>query len=249
MLTTLCLLFCLQSYHQNKKHYCREFSIARKAASGSQQNKRFKILSTLRDRIVDGYYPQGGRLVESELAKEFQVSRPMLRELLAELETQGLVEKKRNRGAMVRRIDTESLIEIMEIREVLEGLCARLAAQKSKPEDWFDLEEAFGERAEKMVKNLEFENYLTLVADFRERMVDAAHNKELSKLIYSLFAKITVVQRRVAILPGRIGEAIKEHREVLKAIMSGDPKKAEAAKRKNLRTARHYLIKYKTWVL
>lgn len=183
------------------------------------------------------------------MAKEFQVSRPMLRELLAELETQGLVEKKRNRGAMVRRIDTESLIEIMEIREVLEGLGARLAAQKSKREDWFDLEEAFGERAEKMVKNLEFENYLTLVADFRERMVDAAHNKELSKLIYSLFAKITVVQRRVAILPGRIGEAIKEHREVLKAIMSGDPKKAEAAKRKNLRTARHYLIKYKTWVL
>ena len=223
--------------------------IARRAANASQQQKRAKVLSTLRDRIVDGYYPQGIRLVESELANEFQVSRPMLRELLAELETQGLVEKKRNRGTMVRRVDTESLVEIMEIREVLEGLCARLAAQKSKPEDWRDLEEAFGERAEKMVKNLEFENYLKLVADFRERMVKASNNKELSKLIYSLFAKITIVQRRIAILPGRIGEAIKEHREVLKAIMSGDPAKAEKAKRKNLRTARQYLVRYKTWVL
>jgi DNA-binding GntR family transcriptional regulator len=173
----------------------------------------------------------------------------MLRELLAELENQGLVERKRNRGAIVRRVDTESLVEIMEIREVLEGLCARLAAQKSKPADWRDLEQAFGERAEKMVKNLEFENYLNLVAEFRERMVEASHNKELSKLIYSLFAKITIVQRRIAILPGRIGEAIKEHREVLKAIMSGDPKKAEEAKRKNLRTARQYLVKYKAWVL
>jgi DNA-binding GntR family transcriptional regulator len=223
--------------------------IVRRAPNGSKQNKRSKILSTLRDRIVDGYYPQGVRLVESELANEFQVSRPMLRELLAELETQGLVEKKRNRGTMVRRVDTESLLEIMEIREVLEGLCARLAAQKSKPEDWRDLEEAFGERAEKMVKNLEFENYLNLVAEFRDRMVEASHNKELSKLIHSLFAKITIVQRRIAILPGRIGEAIKEHREVLKAIISGDPRKAEEAKRKNMRTARHYLMKYKTWVL
>lgn len=198
---------------------------------------------------MDGYYPQGVRLVENDLAGEFQVSRPMLRELLAELETQGLVERKGRRGAMVRRVDTESLVEIMEIREVLEGLCARLAAQKSKPEDWRDLKEAFGERAEKMVKNLEFENYLNLVAEFRERMVEAAHNKELSKLIYSLFAKITIVQRRIAILPGRIEEAIKEHREVLKAIMSGEPKKAEEAKRKNMRTARQYLVRYKTWVL
>ena len=223
--------------------------MAKRRANGSQQNKRSKVLTTLRDRIVDGYYPQGIRLVESELANEFQVSRPMLRELLAELETQGLVEKKRNRGTMVRRVDTESLVEIMEIREVLEGLCARLAAQKSRPEDWRDLEEAFGERAEKMVKNLEFENYLSLVAELRERMVEASHNKELSKLIYSLFAKITIVQRRIAILPGRIGEAIKEHREVLKAIMSGDPKRAEEAKRRNMRTARQYLVKYKTWVL
>jgi DNA-binding GntR family transcriptional regulator len=221
----------------------------KKIAKGSQQNKRSRILSTLRDRIVDGYYPQGVRLIESELAKEFQASRPMLRELLAELEAQGLVERKPNRGSMVRRVETESLIEIMEIREVLEGLCARLAAQKSKPEDWRDLEEAFGEHAEKMVKNHEFENYLKLLADFRGRMVEASHNKELSKLIYSLFAKITIVQRRIAILPGRMGEAIKEHKEVLKAIMSGDAEKAEEAKRKNLRTARQYLIKYKNWVL
>jgi DNA-binding GntR family transcriptional regulator len=88
-----------------------------------------------------------------------------------------------------------------------------------------------------------------LVADFRERMVKASRNKELTKLIYSLFAKITIVQRRVVILPGRMEQAINEHREVIRAIKSGDPEKAEEAKRKNLRTARQYLIKYKSWVL
>lgn len=219
------------------------------AINASKKSKRSNVLRTLRDRIVDGYYPQGLKLVENELANEFKVSRPMLREILAELENQGLVEKKPNRGTMVRRVDTESLLEIMEIREVLEGLAARLAAQKSRPEDWRDLEEVFGEKAESMVDHLEFENFLGLVAEFRERMVKASHNRELSKLIYSLFAKITIVQRRVVILPGRMKQSIDEHRAVLKAIMSGDPDKAEEAKRENLRTARQYLTKYKSWVL
>lgn len=221
----------------------------RKASKVARQTKRSKILNTLRERIVDGYYPQGLKLVEHELAQEFQVSRPMLREMMADLENQGLVERRPNRGAMVRRVDKESLLEIMEIREVLEGLCARLATKKSKPQDWQDLQRVFGESAEKMVKNHEFENFLNLVAEFRERMVEASGNKELAKLIHSLFAKITIVQRRIVILPGRMEEAIKEHREVLRAIISGDPVTAEDAKRKNLRNATEYLSKYKTWVL
>lgn len=203
----------------------------------------------MRDRIVDGRYPQGLKLVENDLVNEFQVSRPMLREVLAELENQGLVERKPNRGATVRRIDTGSLMEIMEIREVLEGLCARLAAKNSRPEEWKDLEEAFGKRAERMVRDHEFENYLGLVAEFRERMVKASGSKELARLTYSLFEKITIVQRRIVILPGRMEAAIKEHREVIKAIMSGNPVKAEETKRRNLRNAREYLEKYKSWVL
>jgi len=181
--------------------------------------------------------------------EEFQASRSMLREMMLELEKQGLVQKKPNHGAMVRRIDNESLLEIMEIREVLEGLCVRLATQKSTPQYWQDLQHAFGEEADKMVKNFEFDKYLNLVADFRERMVKASGNTELAKLIHSFFAKITIVQRRIAILPGRMEEAIKEHREVLQAIISGDPAKAEEAKRTNLRNARQCLMKYKNWIL
>lgn len=211
--------------------------------------KRAKVLETLRERIVEGFYPQGMKLIEQQLAEEFSVSRPLLREILADLESQGLVEKKPNRGAMVRRVDSDSLLEIMEIREVLEGLAARLAARHSKPEDWDDLEKSFGEAAENMVENNEFEQFLALVATFRERMVKASKSEELSKQIYSLFAKITIVQRRVVILPGRMGQAIDEHRAVLKALKAGDEEEAERAKRLNLKSAREYLNKYKTWVL
>ena len=80
-------------------------------------------------------------------------------------------------------------------------------------------------------------------------MVAAAQSEELSKLIISMYAKIQIVQRRIVILPGRINQAITEHREVLKAIMEGNPEKAEKMKRLNMKNARECLEKYKTWVL
>jgi DNA-binding GntR family transcriptional regulator len=211
--------------------------------------KRAEVMDIVRERIVDGQYPQGVKLTEQHLVEEFKISRPLLREILADLESQGLVERKPNRGAVVRRVDSNSLLEIMEIREVLEGLAARLAARNSKPEDWKELEKAFGEPAEKLVREKEFDKFLDLVADLREHIVKAARNEELTKLIYSLFAKITIVQRRVVILPGRMKQGIQEHREVIKAIMSGDENAAEQRKRENLKSATEYLTKYKKWVL
>ena len=80
-------------------------------------------------------------------------------------------------------------------------------------------------------------------------MVAAARSEELSRLIISMYAKIRVVQRRIVILPGRIQQAIEEHRAVLKAIMEGDPDKAERMKRLNMQKARECLEKYKKWVL
>ena len=215
----------------------------------AKQNKRASVFAVLRDQIIDGHYPQGVKLIEQDLAQELGVSRPMLREILGELESYGLVEKLRNKGTMVRRIDSRSLLEIMEIREVLEGLAARLAAQKSKPSDWRDLEKEFGEPFEQMVKNLDFEKYLDFIAYFRERMVKAAQSEELSKLIIPIYAKIRIVQRRIVILPERMQQAIKEHRAVLKAIIEGNPEKAEQKKRINMKNARDCLEKYKTWVL
>ena len=206
-------------------------------------------MATLRDRIVDGEYPQGVKLVEQDLAREFGISRPALREILVDLESQGLVEKRPNKGTVVRWVDAKSLLEIMGMREVLEGLAASLAAQRTTADEWRDLEAELAKPFSQMVENLEYDRYLSLITRFRERMVQAAQNEELSRQIYSLYAKIMIVQRRIVILPGRIQEAMEEHRQVLKAIMEGDAEKAEAKKRLNIRNARTWLEKYKKWVV
>jgi DNA-binding GntR family transcriptional regulator len=128
-------------------------------------------------------------------------------------------------------------------------LAARLATENSEPEDWEDLQEAFGEPCEKIVQELRYEDYLALITEFRKRMVEKAGSAELSKLIDSIYAQIRIVQRRVIILPERIQKGMAEHREVLEAIMAGDPEKAELMKRRNLRSAREHLKRYQKWIL
>ena len=213
------------------------------------RNSTTEIVHLLRERIIDRQIPPGVKLVERDLCDEFGVSRSIVRDVLADLESQGLVEKKPNRGRIVRMVDQGSLFEILEIREVLEGLAARSAAENTRSEDWLDLQEEFGQPCEEIVQNLEFEKYLDLITRFRKRMVEAAQNEELSKLIDSIYAKIRIVQRRVIILPGRIEKGMQEHREVLNALINGDPDEAERLKRINIRSAREYLRSFQKWVL
>lgn len=223
--------------------------LAKKSSKNNNQESREKILTILRQRISDRQLPPGVKLTEQELSSEFGVSRTAIRQVLAELEKQDLVERIPNKGTVVRKVDPDSLIEIYEIREVLEGLAARLAAQNSSPEDWEDLYREFGEPCEHMVENLLFEEYLALITQLRQRMVEKAQSRELSKLIDSIYVKIRIVQRRVIILPGRIQKGMMQHREVLKALMEGDPDKAEQMKRRNLQSAREDLLKYQNWIL
>ena len=214
-----------------------------------RKKSRREIFTELSKRITDREIPQGAKLIEQDLSSEFGVSRSVIRVVLTELEVQGLVKKLPNKGTVVCKIDPESLFEILEIREVLEGLAARLAARKSEAIEWKDLEKKFGESGERLVKNEQYEEYLSLITEFRKRTVKAAQNEELSILINSIYAKIRTVQRRIIILPGRIENGIIEHREVLKAIMKGDSAMAEEMKRKNLRSALEYLKKFEKWVL
>lgn len=206
------------------------------------------MLKTLRERIAEGEYLPGSKLLEKELADEFGISRQMAREMLLDLEYRGLVQKEPNKGAVVRRIAPESLFQLMEIRVVLEGLAARLAAQNGNPEEWDDLVAAFGQPIEDTIREQDFDKYLSIVNKFQERLLKCAGNDELSLMADRIYTKMLLIQRRLIILPGRLEEGLKEHREVLQAIIEGDGEKAERLKKENLHSAIRYLKKFKKWV-
>ena len=210
---------------------------------------RAEVLNILRHRIIEGRYLPGNKLIENDLVDEFGISRQMARELLHDLESRGLVEKEPNKGITIRRIDIKTLFEIMELREVIEGLAARLATHKTTEADWQDLVEAFGARMDAIIRKNDFEGYIALVNQLQERLLRAAANHELEIVADRIYAKMRIVQRRLILLPGRLQAGVKEHREVLQAVVSGDPEKAEIAKRKNIRSAMNTLEKFKDWVL
>ena len=88
----------------------------------------------IRGQILDGKLRPGERLVEDRLSAELGVSRVPVREALRELSAEGLVRIERNRGASVTEVTPAMVAELVEVRALLEGLNARLAAQRHDPE-------------------------------------------------------------------------------------------------------------------
>lgn len=206
------------------------------------------IEQALRERIASHSIPPGAKLLEQELSGEFGVSRSRIREVLGALEMRGLVERIPNRGAIVTRFDIAQVFAIYDVREVLEGLCARLATMNSPPESWEDLVRAFGKPMDELLQKGDIETYAQAYAEMRRRIIDAAQNQVLSGMLDSIYEKTRVIMRRVMILPGRAEKGLKEHRAVLAAMRRGDPEEAERLKRANIRSAIQDLQRYQHFV-
>src|ERR671918_347683 len=89
------------------------------------------VADRLRDDILQGAFPPGERLIELQLTERYGVGRAAIRAALVELDAEGLVQREANRGATVRRISVGEAVEITEARAALEGLIARLAAERA----------------------------------------------------------------------------------------------------------------------
>lgn len=206
------------------------------------------LVKVLRERIAHHEYQPGSKLLENDIASEFNVSRTRVREAFGALESRGLIRRIPNRGAEVVRLDLSQMYAIYEVREILEGLCVRLAVQNSKPESWQDLVVQFGRDMEQHVRNGEFEKYISKLELLRRRTIEAACNPVLADMIDSINDKTREIMRRIIILPGRAAEGLKQHRAVLAAMRKGDAALAEKLKRKNIRSSREYLERYQSFI-
>lgn len=207
------------------------------------------LLPELRARIARHELPPGAKLLENELSREFGVSRAKVRDAFGALAQRGLIQRIPNRGAVVARLDLSQVFEIYDVREMLEGLCVRLAVQRTKPQAWQDLVQLFGKPMEAIVKRGDFEEYIANLDRLRSRTVEVAANAVLADMLDSINDKTREIQRRIIILPGRAAEGLKQHRAVLAAMRKGDALKAEQLRRANIRSSREYLERFQSFVL
>ena len=213
------------------------------------KNRSAALLPALRERIARRALPPGAKLLENELAREFGVSRAKVRDAFGVLEQRGLIRRIPNRGAVVASFDLSQVFEIYAVREMLEGLCVRLAVERTKPQSWQDLVQLFGRPMEAIVKRGEYEKYIANLDKLRSRTLEAAGNGVLADMLDSINDKTLDIQRRIIILPGRAAEGLQQHRAVLAAMRKGDAGKAEELRRANIRSSREYLERYQSFVL
>src|SRR5215469_10264871 len=184
------------------------------------------LLDRLRIAIDRGELAPGQRLVESELAQKYDTSRGAVREALALLQNEGLVTRQRNRSAWVRPITVEEAIEILEVRAVVEGLCAAKAAANATKDDHRELH-ALADEMTDAVKHGDVLNDSRISDLVHAKIREVASQQTAAGIINRLRHQGVRYQFHVSLLPGRLAQGLSEHLGIIDAVIAGDPAKAE----------------------
>jgi DNA-binding GntR family transcriptional regulator len=219
-------------------------AVATKGRSqGSRANLRRSNLLTneaykqLRDLIIDGQLHPNDRLVETELADRLNVSRTPVREALRKLFFEGLVAEAPRNGYIVAEFSPQFIIDNYAVREALEGLAARLAANNATDLELMQLRVELDSiaRASKS-------NDLAKLADhnvnFHRIIAKASRNVVLTDILAALQDRLRLLRSSNFLVSSRREEALKEQRNLLKAIEARDADKAEQLARLHVRNAR-----------
>ena len=212
-------------------------------------NKAFESESrTLADRvceqivtaIVVGDIPPGQKISEPELARTYGISRGPLREAMRKLEALRLVERKPHVGARVVKLSAKELIEIYRVREALEGMACRLAAEFMPQAEIDSLRDLLNEH-EQSIDQLDGRSYFQKEGDldFHYRIVYGSKNSKLLEFLGGdLYHLVRMYRYQFSVSSSRPKRALKEHRQIIDAIESRDPELAEMLMRRHIGAAR-----------
>jgi len=194
--------------------------------------------SNLVEAISAGEFEPGQRLSEADLARRFGISRGPLREALQRLEGR-LVTRRARVGVHVIELSAEAIRELFMIREALEGLAARLAAENAGKSDIKALRNLLSRHAkDPALKAGAAYRQSTFDTDFHATIVRLARNLRLENLLLdNLYYQLRLYRYRSSEKSGRALVAFDEHVAVVDAMESGNPDAAEDAMRIHIRSA------------
>ncbi|HEY1177505.1 MAG TPA: GntR family transcriptional regulator [Phytomonospora sp.] len=200
---------------------------------------RDRVYETLRRRIIEATAPPGLRLVERDLAAELEVSRIPLREALRLLAADGLVVTVPGRGTIVSPFTPDDVRDLFDVRESLEALTARLAAERADTEGLGRLRVHL-DRARSAMAAGDRAGVTEANADFHDELVAIAGNALLSSLARPLSGRL----RRLFHLTADRDQAVQcaEHEELYAAIAAGDGLGAAAHAARHVASGREHSL-------
>lgn len=199
-----------------------------------------RVLLAIQNAIVEGDIPAGSKISEPELARRFNVSRAPLREALARLERCHLVQRIPNAGARVVSLSTENLLSLYQIREELEGLACRLAAENMPESEIEEMRQLLDKHLEEQ-RVSEGESYYQEAGDldFHYRIILGSKNDYLINILCDqLYFLVRMYRVQLGMTGPRVSRAFDEHRAILNAIASRDGELADLLMRRHIGASR-----------
>lgn len=224
-------------------------STSRSGSSGERPTLSQSELAyrDIKEAILTGRIAPRARLVETQLASELGVSRTPIREALRRLVSEGFVSRHHDGGLIVHEPSAREIDDIYQIREMLDGLAARLAAQRIVDSEMTRIElalQALKEATDASASDAGDEAVGHMVVaniTFHEILHQASGNERLKRLSRDMSDSVRLISREAFATRERAQAIVAEHEAVVAALRERDPDAAERAAREHLRNARQYL--------
>lgn len=195
--------------------------------ANSCKSLREIVFETIRTAIVQGNLKPGERLMEVQLAQELGVSRTPVRESIRKLELEGLVKMIPRKGAYVTPLSIKDLKEMMQIREALESLVAKLAAENATEEEVEAMRKS-NRGFEDSLRNGDEDGIIDYDITFHEILYKASRNERLCNMIHTLREQMQRVRVEYVHNVDDKLPLIGQHRAIIDNVAKHNP--AEAAK-------------------
>lgn len=186
------------------------------------------VYEELKNQILTGEIPPGTRMMEVELAEVLGVSRTPVREAIRKLEKEGLVKIEPRRGAYASELSVKDMVDILEVRQSMEGLAAFYCAQRINEEQKAQLRD-YALCFNKAVEDGIYEDMIKYDTKFHHLIVECCNNEILVNMIEQLQEMVLRFRylyysdfKRAEMMPA-------EHREIYDAVVSGNAEKAREA--------------------
>jgi DNA-binding GntR family transcriptional regulator len=188
---------------------------------------------TLRQAVFDGTLKGGQSLTEEALSKTYGVSRTPVREAIIRLESEGLVTIVKNKGAFVREITPTDVIEIFQLRILVEGYGVRMCVKYIDKKQVSELYEEL-KFLEKLEGRQDDKNKLG--HKLHEMITESTPNERFRNLVNGLYGQFTRVRDMAAFIPGRHVKSMQQHLKIAEQILADNGPGAERAMKQHLQS-------------
>lgn len=205
------------------------------------REKTMQVYKILRDKIIENELVAGTMLVERVLCAKYNWSRTRVRDSLRMLSRDGLVNHVPGYSAYVSYITHETISDNYDVREVLEGLSARLCAERISAERLLELENV----VKKYRIEMEAKSYsmaIRLDIDIHRFLMKESRNKKLEELMGAVFSQSRRIMNLTVYTGAWAEETLGFHLSLFDAIKNRQPELAEDLMRKHIRSSKRHQI-------